>query len=233
MKKLLVCLLVVGMMSAFSGCGDKPDKEPVQSSVTETSNTESTVEETTVGEQKDETGFSLGVIDGKTYENKFIGIGCTIADDWTFYDEEQIKSLNNIAGDIAGDEYKNMIEQANLVYDMYATSGDMVSNINVNMEKLNDVQNKTLDVKKNYELVAPVLVSTFENMGCTDVKNEIKDIEIDGKTVPVVYNSAKLGDAVIYQCLLGIKCDGYLANIALTATSEDDLNKLVSTLYFI
>ncbi len=233
MKKLLVCLLVAGMVTVFSGCGDKTDKETVQNSVAETSNTESSVEETTIDEQKDETGFSLGVIDGKTYENKFIGIGCTIADHWTFYDEEQIKTLNNMAGDIAGEEYKKAIEQADLVYDMYAVSVDMVSSINVNMEKLNEIQNKSLDVKKNYELVAPVIVTTFENMGCTDVQYEIKDIEIDGKTVPVIQNVAKMDDVIIYQCLLSIKCDGYLANIAVTASSEDELNKLVSTLYFI
>ena len=230
MKKIIAVLLTAGIVTtALCGCGirKEADKKPLETTAVETT----VAEETTMAVA--ESKFEFGVVNNQVYENPFIGIGCTLDENWTYYDDEQIKELNNIATDLAGEEYENFMSNASVIYDMYAVNSDSVTNINVTAEKVDPTVLEILDLKQNYEMVASVVVSSLDNTGYTDVKYEIIDTEIDGQSVPAIKNTGKLEDENLYQLGFSLKCDGYLASITVTAFDEDVLNEILSKFYFV
>lgn len=220
MKKLFALLLVFVMLFSFVGCGEEKDVRGDQI-------------DNTASETESEVEFSMGAVDGLVYENEFIGIGCKLDSDWTFYTDAQIRELNNITEDMAGEAYEEAIGNADIVYDMYAVSSNQTDNINVNLEKVNPVQLATLNIKENFEASSSLVKDSLENMGCTNVQFEYSDITIDGKKFDCMSISSEINGLTMYQTSIGIKCNGYLASITATAFSETDLNNILSKLYLV
>ena len=113
-------------------------------------------EEDVRGEQSEsetieEKEFSMGETDGLVYENKFIGIGCTLEDDWYFYTDDEIMALNNYTAGVAGEEYVEIMEGSDLIYDMYAMNDNQYDNINVNLEKMNRSELDSLVIADAFE----------------------------------------------------------------------------------
>lgn len=170
--------------------------------------------------------LSLGSRDGNVYKSEFIGLSYKLNDGLSFYTDEQIKQLNNIASDLAGDEFKEAIKNATVIYDMYASDSAGTNNIAINLEKVNPVQLVVLDIAKNYEAVADVSVKSFENMGFTNVKYEITAIEIDGKTLDALCITSEFNGVKVYQTLFSKKCSGYLASVAVSSFGEDNSEEI-------
>lgn len=217
MKKLLALLMALVMVFTFAACG--------------TNNGDIRGEQT--GGESSEAEFSLGSASGLTYESKFIGIGCKLDEGWTFYTDAQIKELNNVAEDMAGEEYSEAMKNATVVYDMYAVSGNQTDNISVNLEKANAVQLLTLDIAKNFEAVYPTLKTSLENIGCTDVNYTLGKVTIGGKEFDCMDVTSKINGIAMYQKLVAKKCNGYLANITITTVNEDATDDIIAKFYLV
>ena len=139
--------------------------------------------------------------------------------------------MNNATAELAGDTYRQLIENATVFYDMLAMDADELNNINVNLEKLNALQLALLDVAENYKAAVPYMREMFENMGYTDFSSEIVDVILDGETVPAMRTTAQISGIRVYQLMLSVKCDGYLANIAVTTYIEDTTADILSNFY--
>lgn len=211
MKKLIAFLLLLTMTFTFCACqGDNPAQQPIA-----------------------EKEFSLGVTSGDTYESEFIGIGCELEDGWTFYSEEQIKQLNSAATDMAGEEYQKLVEQATVVYDMYACDASQLNNININLEKAEPSEIESLNFKENFELLAPTITQTFENMGYTNAEYEVTTVNVDGKTLDALRTTAEIQGIKMYQAVFSVKCNGYIASAAVTTYYEDTINDILDRFYWL
>ena len=177
--------------------------------------------------------FSLGATDGLIYENKFIGIGCSLDEGWTFYSDEEIQDLNNYAADVAGEDYEEAMKAADIVYDMYAISDNQLDNIKVNLQKVNNIALEQLDIKENFENTIPELRKAFENMGYTDLEFEITSVSINGEEVMCLQSYGVIDGLTMYQKIVSIKCDGYLSNITVTTYQEDLVDSVFETFYYI
>ena len=101
MKKLIAVLLAVCTVFALCACGAGKD---IGGSVTS-------------GE--DDSSFQLGTINGGVYENSYLGVGISLDDSWSIYDEEQLAQLIGWTADQYDDEkYAEQIENADLFYDL-------------------------------------------------------------------------------------------------------------------
>lgn len=218
MKKLLACLLVLAMVLSVAACGGPEDVRGTKGDSTPASQDEE---------------FSLGENDGLKYESKFIGIGCTLPKGWSFYTDEQIKELNNLTQEMAGEEFTEAIENATVVYDMYATSEDMASNCIVNLEKTNAVVLLALDVKDVYKNQQETIKAAYENMGAEDVTFEISTVTIGDKSFDCMNMSAKLYEVTLNQTMFCIKCNGYLASVAITADSAEAVADVLDCFYLV
>ena len=252
MKKLLAVLLALTMVFAFAACGSTPSEDEVRGeqkvNTTEAStpadndanapsedatNTPAGETVDTPTEETTEAEFSLGAVEGLNYENKFIGIGCNLPADWTFYTDEQIKELNNVAADLAGKEYKEAMKNATIVYDMLAASADMVSNINVNLEKVDPILLAVTDLSDYLEQSIPMIKQGLENMGATVTKSEIGTVTIDGIAFDCLRITSNINGLTMCQLLFATKCNGYIANLTISTTSEVELQEIIDCFYIV
>lgn len=234
MKKISVVLFVLMLAATVYGCGSEEDvRGEITNAVEETTEetTEETAEETTE-ETVEEKELELGSVNGTIYENSFIGLGYELNDGWSFYTDEQIRELNNATAELAGEEYQELMKDATIIYDMFASDENNLNNININLEKVNPVQLLATDIGENFELMMPTMESTYENMGYTNFNYEITTTEIDGKEVDVAYITAEISDVTMYQALFAVKCNGYLANIAVGTFFEDTTAEVLENFYW-
>ena len=232
---ILPFFLILTLMAV--GCG----KEDVRGDISNTADTEVSdvfeekTEESAATEEVEvvEEELALGSNDGNVYESKFIGIGYQLDEDWSFYTDEQIMELNNATADLAGEEYQEMLKDAEVVYDMFAVDENGLDNINVNLEKVNPIQLLALDIVRNYETVITMMQSAYENMGYSNFEYEICTINVDGKEVDAVRVSAEINDVQMYQVLFMKKCSGYAANIAVTTYFEDATAHVLDNIYWL
>lgn len=215
MKKLLAILLCIAMLTALTACGDNE------------------IPETLRGEQSTQKEFALGQTSGLNYENQFIGIGCTLSSDWTFYTDAQIRQLNNQTADLAGDVYEDLMANTNMVYDMWAKNANNTDSINVILEKSTVATVENFDFQKNYELVFPSMKQGFENMGYTDIQYTFQTISLDGKTLSGVLTTANYGYGTMYQKQFAVPCDnGYIATVTVSAFDIDRTDHYISSFYW-
>ena len=228
MKKLIAIMMCLIMMLTYVSCSSSlPEKEVRGEQI---SNEESLKEGEV--ENQDE-AFSLGKTEGLIYENKFIGIGCTLESNWHFYSDNEIKELNNIKADIAGEEYEEIMQEADLIYDMFAISDNQLDNINVNLEKMNKSALDSLVIEDVLKESIPTIQDVFSNMGYTDLQAELDMVNIEGKNINCLYMSGKINDLKMYQKIFQIKCIGYLATITITTYEENTVDSIVEKFYFV
>lgn len=231
MKKLLALLLVLVMVFSFAACGrdnDSPDEDDIRGE--QIDNNESKDKTSSASSEAE---FSLGATTGLTYESKFIGIGCKLDSDWSFYSDEQIKELNSVTTEVAGEEYAELMKNANLVYDMFAVQNDQLGNMNVVLEKMNKTTLATLDIAETFNKTMPTLKETFENVGYTNINFGIGTVTIDGKEFTCLNTSAEIAGTKMAQKAIGIKCNGYLATVTVTAVGETNINDIIDKLYLV
>ena len=220
MKKILtlsLSLLLVALLLSFVGC-QKSENPP------------------TIDEENSVIGaneFSRGVVESSTYKSEYIGIGCTLDSSWTFYSDEEIAELNGATKEQLGSDVQEVIDEAEILYDMFAINSTVGDNISVNFEAATPEQIENLDIRKNLEAVAATLEANFASLGLQSFSHEIKDVEIDGKTIPVLYSVSDMNGINIYQIMLSVKCSEHLANIGITSYMEDATSDYLGNFYWL
>lgn len=216
MKKLLALLLAVMMLFTVTGCGSTAGEDEIR------------------GEQEvSDEAYSAGSVEGLKYESSFIGIGCNLPEDWSFYTDEQIRELNNVTTEVAGEEYEKMMQDAQIIYDMYAISGNQVDTVNVNLEKVNSVALLALDMADYYEQTVESIETAYNNMGATSFDYEIGKTTIGGEEFDSMSIVAEINGTKLYQTAFAKKCSGYVANITVTAIDEATVKSLLDSFYIV
>ena len=177
--------------------------------------------------------FTLGTVEGNVYENSFIGIGCTLGSEWTYYSEDKIREINNAAADLAGEDYKQMMENATVVYDMYAGHSNQINTIVVNLEKVDKIQLAVLDLEENLRNTIPSIEQSLGNMGFANITSEIGTVKLGDTDMVCLNVISKVGEFSMYQTLVTIKCNGYLACITFTADSPESIASVISGFYWL
>ncbi len=227
------------------------DKEVVDEATTdeattdETTKDDTTTDEENVDEENVEDGkveeeeeagndFSLGSTDGLIYESAFIGLGCTLPSDWTFYSDIEIMQLNNYTASVMGEEYEELLKNAQIVYDMYAVDGTGMNSINVTLEKIDNRMLMAIDVADIFTQNASMFEEMYTSMGYSNVKVEQATFDIEGEEFDGIEISGEISGFVLYQKCFGVKCNGYLASIAITAYDDEDIaDTIVSNFYLV
>ena len=217
MKKILMCLLAVAMVIAMAGCDllSSPDPENIR------------------GNQTEEKELSLGTVSGKKYESEFIGIGYTLPEGWSFYTDEEIKEMNNFVEDKADQDYLDLLKNATVIYDMAAASPSQTDNVIVTLEKKPNAQLNKLDLAQTLEASFNMSKSSLENMGYRNITHEVTTLTIDGETFTAMHITATLSGMTMNQTSIAIKCNGYLAALAVTTFDEAGTAPLLENIYLL
>ena len=167
--------------------------------------------------------YSRGTILGNMYESYFFDMGIRLPNGWEFYDEEYMRALNNATIDMLDDEYQALIKNATLIYEMMAvnkTNG--MDNININLEKLNELQLRTLDVGDNYNAMKPTMKSMLENAGYTVQSMQVTTVKVDGRTLDAMVTEASVSGITMQQISFAYICGEYLVNFTVSSFNNPD-----------
>ena len=208
MKKLLAIILsVVFVLCLATGCSAKPSENV-----------------------KTDAKLTMGTVNGTTYENEFIGIGCKVDDGWTFASEDDLKALIDITIDKFDEKYQEQLEAAAIVYAMQVTDASTGNNININLEKLTGL-NKNMTASKYVDSSLGQMSTALESAGFSNLQIQKTEVEIDGTKHAAIAINADFSGVKIYEKVVCIKCDDYMANITLATVSSDTTDELLSKFY--
>lgn len=176
--------------------------------------------------------FSLGQTANNTYKNDFLGLSCSLPSDWVFYTDEQIRELNNLTGEMAGEAFQEALENADIVYDMYASYQGGVSTLNVTMQKLNALQIATIDMKAVLEAQFPTIKEAFKNMGCTDVQLKYEKVTVNGKEFDGATVVATISGISLYETLICFVKGRYYATVTVCTLQTNDTAAILNRFTF-
>ena len=86
----------------------------------------------------------------------FVGIGCQLSDDWTYYTDEQLAELSGVVAE-SSEEMQKAMEDGKSTYDMFASAMEGLVTINVVYEDLGALYGKLLDEAGYLEIAVPKL----------------------------------------------------------------------------
>lgn len=219
MKKLFVMFLTMMLAISFVACGDSDTdiKGSIKTENEKNTNTE-------------EIELSMGHAEGNIYESEFIGIGFQLPDNWSFYTEEQIKAMNNIAADLMEEEYAEAIANANIVYDMYALDA-LGNNVNINIEKLNVASALAYTEEEHVEATVGTLEDALSSMGLGEVTANVTTVTIaeeEHHAIDVVCVGEQI---TLYEKVICIKIGRYMANVTITTVGNDATSEIIKQFY--
>lgn len=226
MKKFLFLFVSIVMMLNICGCTNTFDEKDVRGEIVDENSNQNTNDTENI-ENTEDAEFLLGKTKNNKYENDFLGISCTLPSDWVFYTEEQILALNNIAFDYFDEETSEILKNATIIYDMYATNMRDGSNMNINLEKLNAIQVKNLDIKQVLESQIDRLKTGLQNMGYTDINIEYEIVNVDDRLIDGLKITGKISNTDYYGYALSFKKGNYLANISISSFQKDKFDTIL------
>lgn len=234
MKKIIALLLaLLCIVSVMSGCSALEDfaegfkdgvKEEISTPVDDDTENKNDNETSTPvvddeEEDKEEKEFAFGVTNNKQYRSDFIGVSCTIPEDWDFFDEESIKELNDIALDAIDEDIAEKLKNANVIYDMYASNAGTADNVNINLEKIPSYMLSNLDVEEVLKKQFTTIEQSLESAGASVDEIKYIEIEVDGQKFDGISIDSTLLGTKLYQKMIALNRGNYLVYI--TATSYD------------
>lgn len=164
----------------------------------------------------------LGEVSESTYWNDQLSIGFELASsDWYFYSEEEILEVNQIAGDMLGDDFQKALDSLNNYTAMFAGNSVTGENVNITVEKLSGLNALIISEESYMQLGVKGLEEALKQMGVEDFTSSSEDFTIDGETHPGSRITYTLQGVPIYQIVVIIKTDGKMLNLTVTTMQAD------------
>ena len=232
MKKVLSLLLAVAMLLSVSLCFAGCENEDIRGTfatdpTTPTDNQTPNGDDPVTGQTPE---FSMGTVTGRNYKNEFLGISCTLPAEWEIFTDAQILEMNNITSGYLDEDTKELLKNANIVYDMYAQYLVDGSSININMEKLNALQLINLNIKQVLESQIPTIKSSYENMGYTDVNVVYQKLTVDSKEFDSIRVTAKIQGYDFTLIVFSFLKGNYLANVSVGSLNTASIDAILGSI---
>lgn len=202
MKKILSILLVAVMLLSLCACGSDDsvgEPLPVESSP----------------------NFSVGRTSGNTYKNEFLGLTIKVPDDWKFYSDSEILAINNVSKEYHDKDTLALLEQADVVYDMYAFSASGEGSVTITLKKLGSLKEVAgTDTKAKIEADFDMLNETLKNVGYTDIEIAYVKVPVDGNEIDGYTIKANLYGLWCYSTAIVFTRGNYSVDITVTTLTE-------------
>ena len=231
MKKLFAMLMALTILMTMAACGQQATDEAGG-----TVDPGAVADRDTSGQvdmPADDAGTpELGSVNGGTYTNEFAGIGCTLDETWTFYTEAQIAEINGFLTEGTSDEdMRQLMEENQSVYDMYASSTDGLMTMNVVFQNMGLLFGTTMSAQDYVELSAEQLPDAMGTYGFEDVTASVTTAEFAGAECPAIAITATVQDTPMYELLVCMKEGNYIYCVTLCSYTEDVTAQMAALFY--
>lgn len=245
MKKLLCVLLAMAMVFALGACGgddsanQAPEKETA--SVPAEEPAEAPADKPAEGEdaapaEEETKALTVGVIDGKTYENEYLNLGCTVPENWEILGPEDLQELGEIVDGVLED---TKYADAPTIQDLYAINPETGVNVNIVLTKMSKMDRLTMSKMTEEEIVENTLKSKDDMIAAyTQAGMEIASLEgttfeflgEEHHAIKTVFSTQGV-DAVMVQVFNFHSGGEYGGTVTFTALSEDELPEMAAMFY--
>lgn len=214
MKKLIAVLLALCTVFALCACGSGPE---VGGSVTS-------------GE--DDSSFQLGTINGGVYENSYLGVGISLDDSWSIYDQEQLAQLVGWTAEQYDDEkYAEQIKNADIFYDLFASADNGLVSINVIIQNLGLLYGTVMDEDKLVDMTLEQMNEQLQSAGFSDISAEKVTVNFAGAECAGIKASSIYQDTDYFTQQVFIKHGKYMAIFTVSSFFEDITGDILSQFY--
>ncbi len=235
MKKILISLLLI-LALLLTACGSSKTPAPKAEGSTEAeaaTETETSAEpeaSTPTSDAWSDGTFSLGTIDGDTYKNEMLGIGCKLPG-WTYADEQEIAEQNEWTAEMMSEDLAERLKDSDNVMVMDAASEDGMANININVQHLDGLVSKIVSEQDFIDAAFPEISGALTDAGLENVKVEKADISVLGEQHPGFVTNGEYMGVPIYQRQFSILGNGYMASITITSFQDDVTEELLEAFF--
>ena len=183
-------------------------------------------------EKTGSSSFTFGTQSDDVYENESIGYGCKLPG-WTFSDEAALAAMSGYKETLPKD-VKDIIDQSPFWMDMFAQAPDAMQNINIqlcNMKKQYGMAVGQDDMETLFESMLPMLKTTYQQAGATDVNISLGDVKMAGDAFKSIDTTAKISGMNVYIKQIYI-CRGDYASIVTVTSYQSDKTDEVFTYFY-
>lgn len=228
MKKFLAILLAAAMMMCFTACGFGRVMDAIDE--IQDGNTVSQSIFDDFDDAEPDAEFSLGSNDGSVYRNEFLGIGFNLPEGWTFYTDEQIRELNNIATDALEGDIAEQLENSSVIYDMQA-SDQGGSNVNVNLEKMSLSNSIIHDAESYVSESIGGIEEALKQLGFSEVISEITTTYFAGEERTAIEIVCTGEGIELYEKVVVMEVGRYIACVTAATVNENNADDILSNFY--
>uniref|UniRef100_UPI0040560FF9 hypothetical protein n=1 Tax=Agathobacter sp. TaxID=2021311 RepID=UPI0040560FF9 len=221
LKRCLVILLALSMLTCVTACGGN-DEEDVKGNISSNDENASDTEE--------EVELSLGTSEGGVYESTFMGLGWNLPEGWEFLSQAEMEQMNQAVIDMMDEDTATQLEEGAVFCDMYAfaLTGDTV---NIQIEKLQTVTSILVDEESYAELSIENTKDAFTQMGYTDVTMTQSTVTIAGKEHVAIDMSLTDQGVVLYEKMGLVKVGDYMCVITAASVAPENLDTIFAGFY--
>lgn len=175
--------------------------------------------------------FSLGTSAGRTYENPFLGIGCTLEDTWTFMSQDELAQNQKLGSELINNEdMRKALDNGSILTAMVAKSPEKSGSISVIFQKIPDQLKDKTEEGFIHESLNP-LTSTMELGGYSDVNLEKVSVNFAGRTRFALAGKYSINGQKFNQTQIPIMKGDYLAVITISIGSAHDTETYINSFY--
>lgn len=231
MKKLFILLTVAALL--LCGCGNS---EPVSGEVTPVTEA---VTEVTEAPAPTEKPLSFGRIEGGTYTNTYMGIGCTMDENWSIYSAEELQALpETVQGAIAGSDLESLMADYPQIFDLQAENVNDLLAVNIVYTKIGLQERLLYAAQTEEETVdgilsqADLIKESYTQAGMEVESMEKVKLTFLGEEHWGIRTVANAGGVPIYMLqVMNFDLGAYGVNLTATSYLEDNAQSVLDLFY--
>ena len=238
MKRTAIFLLALMLMLVLTACGPAtqpentgPATQPSTQVLTETTepSTQPTAESTEPVTQPQEESPRLGSYADGVYSNDYLGVKCTLTEEFTVATKEELAQLNGVvAGAMSDQDLAQQLLKSGVAHAFYAIADEGLVTINIAVENLGLIYGTLLDEESYVEHSIGQLPAALKSMGLVDIKTEAVSLTLAGKEHAGVTVHGTLSGVDFYEKLVCIKNGSYMTVVTVGSYYEDITDYLLS-----
>lgn len=172
-------------------------------------------------------GDAEGIVEGQVYKNERFGFQISFADGWTL---EKTAENEQAIRDYVDDKVDDTVSL--YCSDLYATSPDITSNVNVQLEFDSDflsMDESDIEGLMESEIngLRELLIEVYQS---DDVEIQINSIMFDDRMIPCMDITTNVWGMTLYQKEVIFLDKAFMATISFSSLDTDTMNQLVANL---
>lgn len=175
-----------------------------------------------------EPDITHGTVEGAVYRNSFLGIVYTLPEGQKYLTEQQIAASNGIRATEISDRsmYQTLMENAYFIDMQTYDAQSPEFYVNLAYQDLNTFQ-PVEDAADYFEKSKESTLLMFANFGFQNTSFEVESYALDGEECAGAVICAWYGDQLIYQRMVGVIKDHYVAMINACGSDAEKADSLL------